>query len=182
MPQNIHLLSFEPWHEGELLVRFEHILERDEDPKYSKFVQFNIKDVFQGFEIQNVRETTLDGNAWLDENRRMEFVPDPEGERYTNYGIFSKSVNYVQLMKAHKPMHGAEYHDELLPAGSLGAESNRLTRSLNSSHKELNRLRSEKLQRMKYSVGELPLEYTDDRKFMIELSAMQIRTFVVYLG
>ncbi|XP_075149649.1 lysosomal alpha-mannosidase II isoform X2 [Haematobia irritans] len=183
LPKNIHLLTFEPWHDHEILVRFEHILEKDEDPKYSKFVQFNVKNVFQGFGISDIRETTLDGNAWLDENLRMEFVPDPEDHLYESYAVFAKSFEYVQLQMAERPMYSTKFHDELLPAGELGAENNRLKRNIAShSHQELNRLRSEKLKRMKYSVGELPLENTDDKKFLIELSAMQIRTFILTLG
>uniref|UniRef100_A0A1I8QD07 Alpha-mannosidase n=1 Tax=Stomoxys calcitrans TaxID=35570 RepID=A0A1I8QD07_STOCA len=183
LPRHIHLLTFEPWHDQEILVRFEHILEKDEDPEFSKFVQFNVKEVFAGFAIGDIRETTLDGNAWLDENRRMEFVPDPEEHLYENYAVFAKSFDYVQLQKASRPMYSTQYNEELLPAGSLAAENNRLTRSINrSSHQELNRLRSEKLKRMKFSVAELPLENTDDKKFLIELSAMQIRTFILTLG
>ncbi|XP_037825869.1 lysosomal alpha-mannosidase isoform X2 [Lucilia sericata] len=181
LPKNIHLLTFEPWHENEILVRFEHILEKDEDPEYSKFVQFDINEVFQGFKISNIRETTLDGNAWLDENRRMEFVPDPEDSWYENYAVFAKSAKHVQLLKAQKPLVATDYHEELLPIGGLGAESNRLKREYGFGHKELNRQRMEKLKLLKLSVAELPLEYNEDRKFMIELSAMQIRTFVMYL-
>lgn len=180
LPKNIHLLTLEPWHENEILVRFEHILEKDEDPEYSKFVQFNLMDVLHGFRITNVRETTLDGNAWLDENRRMEFVPDPEEAWYENYAVYAKSANHVQLLKAQKPLVSTDYHEELLPIGNLGAESNRLRRSSNE-HKELNRLRMEKLKHLQLSVAELPLQYNDDRKFMIELGPMEIRTFVLYL-
>ncbi|XP_005189989.1 lysosomal alpha-mannosidase isoform X2 [Musca domestica] len=183
LPQNIHLLTFEPWHDHEILVRFEHLLEKDEDPEFSKFVQFNVKSIFGAFQISNMRETTLDGNAWLDENRRMEFVPDPEEDSYESYAIFSKAYNYVQLQKAERPMVSTQFYDELLPAGKLGAESNRLKREMKSPrNQELNRMRSEKLKRIKYSVGDLPLEMEGDRKFLIELSAMQIRTFIITLG
>lgn len=111
----------------------------------------------------------------------MEFVPDPEDSWYENYAVFAKSANHVQLLKARKPMVAADYHEELLPIGGLGAESNRLKRSTDSNHKELNRLRMEKLKLLKLSVAELPLQYNENNKFMIELSAMQIRTFVMYL-
>lgn len=176
-------MTFEPWHDEQILVRFEHILEKDEDPEYSKFVQINVKEVFGGFAISDIRETTLDGNAWLDENRRMEFVPDPVDELYESYAVFAESYKYVQLQKAERPMFCTKFYDEQLPAGNLGAEHNLLKREINHGpHEELNRMRSEKLKRMKYSVGEFPLQNNDDRKFVIELSAMQIRTFILTLG
>lgn len=79
LPQNIKLLTFEPWHEAgnpsyTYLIRFEHIFEYGEDPIYSKPVTFNLWDIF-GSDAE-IRETTLDGNQWLDESERLHFVPD----------------------------------------------------------------------------------------------------------
>ncbi|XP_037957691.1 lysosomal alpha-mannosidase isoform X2 [Teleopsis dalmanni] len=181
LPRNIHIMSFEPWHENEILIRFEHILEKDEDPEYSKTVQFNLKDVLRGFNIVDIRETTLDGNAWLDDNRRMEFVPDPIEELYDNYALYYKSSDYVQLLRADKPLLDAKYFEELLPVDGLGAESNRLKRE-HGKNMELNRLRAEKLKKFKPSIANLPLQEDDDTKFIIELSPMEIHTYVLTLA
>ncbi|XP_030387439.1 lysosomal alpha-mannosidase-like isoform X2 [Scaptodrosophila lebanonensis] len=174
LPEQVHLLTLEPWHENELLVRFEHILEKDEDPLLSKTVQFNINDILNTFNIEDIRETTLDGNAWLYDTHRMEFVPDAEeDDSYNNYAIFAKSVKEVHLLSAQKPLLATKYLDEALPAGELGAESNRLKR----------KTQREPFEREKPSntIKKSPLSGDDDTKFIIELAPMQIRTFVVYL-
>uniref|UniRef100_A0AAG5DR66 Alpha-mannosidase n=1 Tax=Anopheles atroparvus TaxID=41427 RepID=A0AAG5DR66_ANOAO len=78
LPLNVHLLTFEPWKDNSLLVRFEHLLEKGEDPLYSKPVRFNVQDVFRQFSIDTIRETTLAANQLKDESRRMKFKPDPD--------------------------------------------------------------------------------------------------------
>lgn len=77
LPQNVHLLTMEPWRSYSLLVRFEHILEKNEDPEYSKPVKFNLEDIFRSFDITDVRETTLSGNQWIEEASRLKFRADP---------------------------------------------------------------------------------------------------------
>ncbi|XP_058452839.1 lysosomal alpha-mannosidase-like isoform X1 [Malaya genurostris] len=77
LPLNVNLMTFEPWKENSLLVRFEHLLEKDEDPMYSKPVRFNLQDIFRSFSIETIRETTLAGNQWKEDNKRFQFKPDP---------------------------------------------------------------------------------------------------------
>lgn len=62
------------------MIRFEHILEKNEDPEYSKSVTFNFNDVFRSYEVYELRETTLAANQWLSEAVRMKFKPDTEAE------------------------------------------------------------------------------------------------------
>lgn len=76
LPQNVNLMTLEPWKENSILVRFEHILEANEDCEYSKPATFNIKDVFHNFDISEIRETTLSANQWKDEATRMKFRND----------------------------------------------------------------------------------------------------------
>lgn len=57
-----------------MLARFEHLLERNEDPAaYSKPVTFNLQDVLPGLRITELRETTLAANQWLADARRLQF-------------------------------------------------------------------------------------------------------------
>ena len=35
LPKNIKILTLEPWKDEEILLRLEHLFEKDEDPKYS---------------------------------------------------------------------------------------------------------------------------------------------------
>ncbi len=71
-------MTLEPWKENSILVRFEHILEANEDSEYSKPAMFNLKDVFHNFDISDIRETTLSANQWKDEATRMKFRNDDE--------------------------------------------------------------------------------------------------------
>lgn len=73
LPPQIHLLTFEPWRKNTLLLRFEHIFETLEDDNHSKPVTFNVKDVFGGFVITEMRETMLAANRWRDESSRLQF-------------------------------------------------------------------------------------------------------------
>lgn len=70
-------MTFEPWKDNSILVRFEHLLEKGEDQLYSKPVRFNLQDIFRSLSIDEVRETTLAGNQWKEDNKRFKFKPDP---------------------------------------------------------------------------------------------------------
>lgn len=73
LPLNIHLLTFEPWKDDSILIRFEHILANAEDDIYSQAVTFNFQDVFRGLNVASIRETTLSANQWLNEAKRFNF-------------------------------------------------------------------------------------------------------------
>lgn len=90
------LLTFEPLNFNDtFLLRLEHIFEYGEDPWYSKPVEINLSDVFDQFEFE-LRETTLDGNQWLDETVRLKFEAESESDEGKNnemYQIIEKD-NY----------------------------------------------------------------------------------------
>lgn len=71
-------MTLEPWKQDSVLVRFEHILEKNEDPEWSKPARFNFEDVFRTFDIDNIREVTLAANQWIDEKSRFKFCADGE--------------------------------------------------------------------------------------------------------
>ncbi|XP_050094316.1 lysosomal alpha-mannosidase-like [Anopheles aquasalis] len=71
LPTNVHLLTMEPWKDGSVLIRFEHIFEKNEDPLLSAGAQFDVTDLFQGYQIISIRETTLAGNQWMDDVQRL---------------------------------------------------------------------------------------------------------------
>lgn len=74
LPKNIHLLTFEPWRKNSILIRFEHILAKDEDQQHSQPVSFDFQDVFRGLNAASIRETTLSANQWKDEANRLLFT------------------------------------------------------------------------------------------------------------
>ncbi|KAH8287905.1 hypothetical protein KR018_006962 [Drosophila ironensis] len=178
LPKPVHLLTLEPWHENQLLVRFEHFLENGEDAMYSKPVQFNVKNVLSAFNVESMRETTLDGNAWLDEAQRLQFVPESEAAAFNSYGTFSEDAESVQLLRADKPLLGVKYAEESLPAGALGAESNRIKREINPTLYNMYDAKT-KLNPEDIDISEFA--DSDSKDYIVELSPMEIRTFIVNL-
>lgn len=67
-------MTFEPWKEDSILVRFEHILEENEDPLYSKSVKINLKDVFHTIPFDGFLETNLAANQWIKDVNRFKFT------------------------------------------------------------------------------------------------------------
>ncbi|XP_057661695.1 lysosomal alpha-mannosidase-like isoform X1 [Diorhabda carinulata] len=73
LPDNVQILTLEPWKADTFLLRLEHVIEIHEDAKLSLPVTVDLKDLFAPFEISNLQETTLGGNQWLSENHRLQF-------------------------------------------------------------------------------------------------------------
>ncbi|KAJ6646687.1 Lysosomal alpha-mannosidase [Pseudolycoriella hygida] len=82
LPQNVYLMTLEPWKDGGQLIRFEHILDKYDDAELSKPVSFDLKDVFPGdFDFA---EVSLAANQWIESSKRLRFkqigYPGTEGE------------------------------------------------------------------------------------------------------
>jgi lysosomal alpha-mannosidase len=67
LPDNVHILTLEPWQEDSYILRLEHILENNEDDSLSQAVSVDLSGLFSLFEVTEIRETTLGANQWLDE-------------------------------------------------------------------------------------------------------------------
>ena len=83
LPKYVHLLTLEPWKSGGVLIRFEHILEKNEDTEYSLPVTFNLQDVFRSFDLISIRETTLAANQWLEKAERLKFIAEANNQSAT---------------------------------------------------------------------------------------------------
>lgn len=68
-------MTFEPWKDGAFLIRFEHLLEKDEDPELSKPIRFNLSDVFPSMEVE-LKEVILSANQWVEQLQRLHFRPE----------------------------------------------------------------------------------------------------------
>ncbi|RZC32449.1 lysosomal alpha-mannosidase [Asbolus verrucosus] len=79
LPDNVQILTLEPWDDGTLLLRLEHLLEKGEDENLSKEVTVDLTDLFVKFTITELQETTLGGNILLQESTRLHW-PGSEGE------------------------------------------------------------------------------------------------------
>lgn len=83
LPQNVHLMTYEPWKDDDHLIRFEHLLDKYDDAELSKPVTFDLKDVFPG--DYYFEEVSLAGNQWIEESSRLRFrqvgSPDSGNEK-----------------------------------------------------------------------------------------------------
>ncbi|XP_011309552.1 lysosomal alpha-mannosidase-like [Fopius arisanus] len=106
LPPSVHILTLEPWKDGQILLRLEHIFEIDEATELSKSVQVNLTDLFAYFTIKEVRETTLGANQWIEDMRRLKWViqsnevPDQLQESVTlpvNNGTIAILLNPMEI-------------------------------------------------------------------------------------
>ena len=72
VPPNVHILTVEDWKQG-VLVRVEHIFQKDEDQELSKPVVFSLKDIFSAYQINTVKEVTLGANLDIEKLDRLEW-------------------------------------------------------------------------------------------------------------
>ncbi|KAF5279397.1 hypothetical protein FQA39_LY05507 [Lamprigera yunnana] len=93
LPDNVQILTLEPWMGFKNLLRFEHVLEKHEDPVLSKPVTIDLRGLFSSFEITSYRETTLGANQWLSENKKLMFNSSSEQELVYHYQAARNKVD-----------------------------------------------------------------------------------------
>lgn len=103
LPVNIHLLSLEQWDEHHVLIRLEHFYEINEDIKYSRETQIRLRNLFNPFTIEDVREMNLLGTEELDQSESLKMRWIPELNPYENYtqvlaSTFIKSESFLLSM------------------------------------------------------------------------------------
>lgn len=64
-------MAFEPWKDNSFLIRFEHIMEIDDDPQLSLPVSFNVSHIFPG--SFTIAEVSLGANQWIENVTRLRF-------------------------------------------------------------------------------------------------------------
>ncbi|CAG9856048.1 unnamed protein product [Phyllotreta striolata] len=75
LPENVNILTFEPWSSNQYLLRLEHIMEKNEDKDLSTPTTIDLKNAFKHFNIKNMTETTLGANELLsDFNKRGRYI------------------------------------------------------------------------------------------------------------
>ncbi|XP_060520105.1 lysosomal alpha-mannosidase-like [Cylas formicarius] len=73
LPENVHILTLEPWRKSSFLLRLEHMYAEGEDTLLSEPAIVDIKDLFSTFKVTSLRETTLAGNQWIDNRKNTKF-------------------------------------------------------------------------------------------------------------
>ncbi|XP_033225120.1 lysosomal alpha-mannosidase-like [Belonocnema kinseyi] len=114
LPPNIHILTLEPWKDGSVLLRIEHLFESDESVELSTPVTINIQDLFADFTITSVRETTLGGNQWLEDSDRLKWVPDEDYVVKNNY-ILEPIIPENKMVLVLMPMQIRTFIVDVLP-------------------------------------------------------------------
>lgn len=67
-------MTYEPWKKDEYLIRFEHILDKSDDPELSLPYSFDISEIFPGnFQFT---EMNLAANQRIEEVNRLHFRPE----------------------------------------------------------------------------------------------------------
>nr|CAD7429114.1 unnamed protein product [Timema monikensis] len=79
--ENVQVLTLEPQDSRTVLLRLEHILERNEDSQLSQDVTVALQDILVGLDITSVKEMTLDGNKELSSLERLSWSSTDTKER-----------------------------------------------------------------------------------------------------
>ncbi|XP_076239948.1 lysosomal alpha-mannosidase II [Calliopsis andreniformis] len=104
LPPNVHILTLEPWKDGTILLRLEHIFEIGETEHLSKPTEINIKDLFSTFTILSIKETTLGGNQWMEEMDRMKWEAETNDILQANETATPIEINEDAINILLKPM------------------------------------------------------------------------------
>ncbi|XP_059486976.1 lysosomal alpha-mannosidase-like [Neocloeon triangulifer] len=86
LPYPLNLLTLEPWKDGQILIRLEHVLEKDDDMAMPESAQVSLQELFSS-EIESVSEMTLGANQKVADSKRFTWIEDTWQERYGNVNI-----------------------------------------------------------------------------------------------
>ncbi|CAH1405830.1 unnamed protein product [Nezara viridula] len=71
LPENVQILTFEPWAHNSILLRLEHIGDPSSDPKLAVPVTIDLENLFSGLEITGIQEMSLGANMKKSEVSRL---------------------------------------------------------------------------------------------------------------
>merc|ERR1712071_148007 len=71
LPDNVHILTLEPWKDGTHLLRLEHVFDIDEDAVLSQPATVNLDNLFGDYHVTWAQETTLGANQWQKDAARF---------------------------------------------------------------------------------------------------------------
>ncbi|XP_030751009.1 lysosomal alpha-mannosidase-like [Sitophilus oryzae] len=98
LPKNVQILTLEPWKDSTFLLRLEHLFDYDEDSVLSQSALVNLTDLFTGFEIVSLEETTLGANQWLKDSDRLKFKTNSTLEQLF-YEDYNTNIEYATVVK-----------------------------------------------------------------------------------
>lgn len=86
-------MTYEPWKNNEYLIRFEHIMDKDDDPQLSLQYNFNISEIFPG--NYQFSEMNLAANQRIEDMNRLHFRQEV-GQRSEEYIDKVSSKKFVE--------------------------------------------------------------------------------------
>uniref|UniRef100_A0A1W7RA88 Alpha-mannosidase n=1 Tax=Hadrurus spadix TaxID=141984 RepID=A0A1W7RA88_9SCOR len=91
LPASLHMLTLEPWKNNTVLLRLEHMYEKDDDPNdLSLPVTINFKSLFKAFQVTSFQEATLGANQNIGDVSQLRWS-SVEKNSYPKYMKWSKS-------------------------------------------------------------------------------------------
>ncbi|XP_058798756.1 lysosomal alpha-mannosidase-like [Phymastichus coffea] len=102
LPDNVRILTLEPWEGGQVLLRLEHLFERDESPEYSRSARVDIDELFPEWRVLAVRETTLGANQYPGRVRHLSWTAASQrhshgGAPAADTGSFAVSLKPMEI-------------------------------------------------------------------------------------
>ncbi|GMH06556.1 hypothetical protein Nepgr_008396 [Nepenthes gracilis] len=80
LPPNVVLITLQELEDGRILIRLAHLYEADEDLEYSTMATIELKKVFAGKEIKEVKETSLSANQGKWQMRRLNWKVEGDND------------------------------------------------------------------------------------------------------
>ncbi|XP_024086114.1 lysosomal alpha-mannosidase-like [Cimex lectularius] len=76
LPDNVQILTLEPWTATTHILRLEHIIEKNDDPELSKQATVNLNKLFSNFVVTKAEEMMLGANLKVVESQRLQWLTD----------------------------------------------------------------------------------------------------------
>ncbi|XP_058798646.1 lysosomal alpha-mannosidase-like isoform X2 [Phymastichus coffea] len=119
VPGNVRILTLEPWRDDQVLLRLEHLFERDESPKYSVPARLDINDLFPAFNVLSVLETSLGANRRAKDDGRLLWEAEQQDE-LPELDAEAPAVSRDTCTVSLKPMQIRTFLLKLSPRHQLG--------------------------------------------------------------
>ena len=101
LPDNVHILTLETLSPDTIILRMEHIYEKNEDPKLSQEVDVVITALFTDFEVSDMTELNLSANQLMSDKKVFDWktTNDVDGENISDDSDLKVGSSWQVLLK-----------------------------------------------------------------------------------
>lgn len=103
-PLNVALITLQELDDKYVLLRLAHLYEAGEDAEYSRMATVELKKMFSGKKIKEVKEMSLSANQEKSEMKRLKWRTEGEAERDHDFPLRGKRVDSSTLVVELGPM------------------------------------------------------------------------------